>query len=113
MAATVAVAVGRLGRRLAGECAAFLAQAGQRVVLAQNADDGAALARFGHERGWDAGGVPRNAKARLLQHRDVQLGRFVLGVTQFGQAPDAVAQVGVTVAARVDERRKFPVIRRA
>ncbi|MNL27126.1 hypothetical protein D3C87_1486950 [compost metagenome] len=74
MAATVAIAIGCFRRRLARKGAAFLAQAGQRVVFAQDADDGSALAGLGHERRGNAGRVARDAKAGFFQHRNVQFG---------------------------------------
>ena len=57
MSAAMSVAAGS-DRPLLGD-AGFLAQAGQRIVLAQNGDHRTILARLAHDSGGDAGNIAR------------------------------------------------------
>jgi hypothetical protein len=66
MAAAMAVAAG-FDRAVLGH-AGFLAQAGQGVILAEDGDDRAFLARLAHDGGGDAGQLARDAEALPLQH---------------------------------------------
>ena len=72
--------------------ATFLAEAGQRVVLAENGNDGAPFARLAHHGGRQPGDLLGNAKALARKHLRVLRGRGALLVVQFGVAPDAVAE---------------------
>jgi hypothetical protein len=72
--------------------AGLLAQAGQRVVLAEQGDDRTALAGLAHDRGRDVGEVAGDAEALALELLDVLGDRAVLGILQLRHAPDAVAQ---------------------
>ena len=87
----MAVAVG-LERTRLGD-ARLLAQAGQRVVLAEESDQRAAFARFAHDGRGDIGEVPGDAKSLAFElPRDMLGDRAVLGILQFRRSPDAVAQ---------------------
>jgi hypothetical protein len=66
MAAAMAVAIA--GDRPVLGHAGFLGEAGQGVVLAENGDDRAVLARLAHHGGRDAGDVLGDAEALMRQH---------------------------------------------
>ena len=65
VAAAVAVPAGNQGIRAALPC--FLAQAGEGVILGQNADDGLALPEAAAEGGVDVAQLLRHLKAQLTQ----------------------------------------------
>src|SRR5215831_16107045 len=73
--------------------ACFLAESGQRVIFAEESDDGPAFAPFAQQRGGNAGDILRDAEALMAQLGQMFGGGARLGVTHLGHRPNLVAQV--------------------
>ena len=70
--------------------ARLLAQARQRVVFAEEGDDGAALAPFADHGGGNTGDIFGDAKTLVAQFGQMFGGRARLGVADLGHRPDPV-----------------------
>ena len=89
-------------RRLVLGEAGDLRQIGQGIELAEDPDDRAAGAPFGHESRGHAADIRRDAKALALQHSDLLSDRAVLFEGEFRHGPDAVAQGAVILGFGID-----------
>src|SRR5262249_47477758 len=105
MAAAMAVAVAGDRPRLGN--AGLLAQARQRIVFAEDGDDRAALARFAHDGGRDAGEGLGDAEALLLQHGGMLGDGAELAVAQLRHAPDPIAQLDEGLRLGIDALPDF------
>ena len=100
MAAAVAVAsdFDRARFRHAG----FLAETRQRIIFAEEGDDGTAFACFAHQRGGNAGDFFGDAKTLMLQLGQMFGRRACLGVADFGHRPDPIGEGDETRLDGVD-----------
>ena len=101
MAAAMAHAVA--GQRAGFGDARFLAEAGKRVVFAENGDDRTFLARFAHHRRRDAGEVGGDPEAFLFEHFGVLGAGLIFVIGDFRHVPDAVAQRDVFLALGIHQ----------
>ena len=90
VAATVAVA-SRLERARLRHTG-LLTKTGQRIIFAEESDDGTALAPFADQGGGNAGDILRDAEALMAQFGEMFGSRARLGVAHFGHGPDPVGQ---------------------
>ena len=72
--------------------ARLLAETGQRIVFAEEGDDGTALAPFAHQGGGNIGDILGDAKTLMAQFGQMFGRRARLGVAHLGHRPDLVAQ---------------------
>src|SRR5258708_33124953 len=72
--------------------ARLLAQAGQRVIFAEEGDHGAAFAPFAHQGGGNACDLLGDAETLMAQLGQMFGGRARFGVADLGHRPDPVAQ---------------------
>ena len=100
VAAAMAVAAG-LQRARFGH-AGLLAEAGQRVVFAEEGDHRTAFAPFAHHRGRNAGDLLGDAETLMAQLGQMFGGRARLGVADLGHRPDPVGQGDEARLDRVD-----------
>ena len=100
VAAAMAMAAG-LERARFGH-AGLLAEAGQRVIFAEEGDDGSAFAPFAHQRGGNAGDLLGDAETLMAQLGQMFGGRARLGVADLGHRPDPVARGDEARLDRVD-----------
>ena len=98
-----AMAMAGAGQRAVLGDIGLLAEAGQRVVFAENGDDRAAFARLAHHGGRDAAVLLGHLEALRLQHGGMLGDGSVLGIGDFRHAPDAVAEGEEVLALGVDE----------
>src|SRR5205814_5992123 len=102
-----AMSVARARHRPRFGNARLLAQAGQRVVFAQDRNDRPAFARLADDGGWNARDILLEPETLALELLDVFGNRAMLGILQFGHAPDAVAQRLISVLTGVDQAPDF------
>ena len=100
VAAAMAVAAGLQRARLGH--AGLLAEAGQRVIFAEEGDDGPAFAPFAHQRGGNACDLLGDAETLMAQLGQMFGGRARLGVAHLGHRPDPVGQGDETRLDGVD-----------
>ena len=72
--------------------AGLLTEAGQRIVFAEEGDDGTALAPFAHQGGGNIGDILGDAETLMAQFGEMFGSRARLGVAHLGHGPDPVAQ---------------------
>ena len=82
--------------------AGFLREAGQGVVFAEEGDDRAAFAGLADHRGRDARDVFGDPEALVLQLGDMLGDRALLGVANFRNRPDPVAEFDEALLAGVN-----------
>ena len=80
----------------------LLAETGQRVVFAEEGDDGTALAPFAHHGGGNARDILGDAETLMAQLGQMFGAGSRLGVADFGHRPDPVAERDETRLDRVD-----------
>ena len=100
MAAAMAMAAGLDRAMFRG--VRFLAEAGQRVVFAEEGDHRTAFAPFAHHGGGNAGDLLGDTKALVAEFGQMLGGGAHLGVADFGHAPDPVGKRGKARLDRVD-----------
>ncbi len=106
-AVPAAVAVAALFHRLLDRAAGFLAQPGQGVELAQDADHRLAAAPAAHKCGGDARQALLHLKALRFQHLDQRRRAFRLLEVQLRRRPDAVVHRDEAVGLCVHETTDF------
>ena len=82
--------------------AGFLAETGQRIVFAEEGDDGTALAPFADQGGWNISDILGDAETLMAQFGEMFGSRARLGVAHLGHRPDPVAQGDETRLDRVN-----------
>ena len=94
----MAMAAGLDGPMLGDAC--FLAETGQRIIFAEEGDDGTALAPFADQGGGNIGDILGDAKALMAQFGQMLGGGARLGVAHLGHRPDPIGQID---EARLDD----------
>jgi len=82
----------------------LLRQAGKRIELAHDADDRLAAAVFGNERRGDSADIARDVESVRCCVFDQGVCGFILPESDFGMAPNAVAEVNQCFGLRIDRR---------
>ena len=105
-----ALAAAVFHQRLLFGRAAFLGQAGQGIIFAQNTDAGASLSVGAAESGGNAAEIFRDMEALFLHQLHIGRGRLVFQHRELGVAPDLVAEVQDLRLLMLDDLIEFLLI---
>ncbi len=83
--------------------AGLLAEAGKRIIFAENRDDRTAFASLADHRGRQAGDSSGRLEALTLQHGGMGSRRAAFLIIQLGRAPDPIAELDEGFFLRLDE----------